>query len=67
VQKGDVVLRRDNTAAGQSLQYARVVKVLKGTDRMIGLAEMEYKLLGKSNFRITKHQAYSQSHLGSPY
>ncbi len=36
MQKGDVVLRRDKAAADQSLQYARVVKVLKGTDRMIG-------------------------------
>jgi hypothetical protein len=34
-QVGDGMLRRKETAAGQSHKYARVIKVHKGTDGMV--------------------------------
>jgi hypothetical protein len=40
---GDAMLRRDRTACGESHKYARVVKVRKGTDRMICMADVEYR------------------------
>ncbi len=53
VQVGDVVLSRDETAAGQSRKYAQVLKVHTGTDGMICSANLEYKLPGENKFRVT--------------
>ncbi len=53
VQVGNVVLRREKTAPGQSHKYAYVIKVHKGTDGMVQSANVEYKLPGESKFRVT--------------
>jgi hypothetical protein len=49
----DVVLRKDETAAWQSYQYARITKVNKGTDGLVRLANIEYKVPGESKFRTS--------------
>jgi hypothetical protein len=50
---GDIVLRKDETAAGQTYKYAKVVKVHASTDDRVRAADIEYKLPGESVFRIT--------------
>jgi hypothetical protein len=50
---GDIMLRKDETAAGQSYKYAKVVKVHASTDGKIRAADVEYKLPGESVFRTT--------------
>jgi hypothetical protein len=50
---GDIVLRKDETAAGQTYKYAKVVKVHVGTDGRVRAADVEYKLPGESVFRMT--------------
>ncbi len=50
---GDVVLRKDETAAGQTYKYAKVVKVHTSTDGKVRAADIEYKLPGESVFRTT--------------
>jgi hypothetical protein len=50
---GDIVLRKDETAAGQTYKYAKVVKVHVGTDGKVRAADVEYKLPGESVFRMT--------------
>jgi hypothetical protein len=50
---GDIVLRKDKTAAGQTYKYARVVKVHVSTDGKVRAADVEYKLPGEAVFRIT--------------
>jgi hypothetical protein len=50
---GDVVLRKDETAAGQTYKYAKVVKVHTSTDGKVRAADIEYKLPGESAFRTT--------------
>jgi hypothetical protein len=50
---GDIVLRKDETAAGQTYKYAKVVKVHTSTDGKVRAADIEYKLPGESVFRIT--------------
>jgi hypothetical protein len=50
---GDIVLRKDETAAGQTYKYAKVVKVHTSTDGKVRAADVEYKLPGESVFRMT--------------
>ncbi len=50
---GDVVLRKDETAAGQTYKYAKVIKVHTSTDGKVRAADVEYKLPGESVFRTT--------------
>ncbi len=50
---GDIVLRKDETAAGQTYKYAKVVKVHTSTDDKLRAADVEYKLPGESAFRTT--------------
>jgi hypothetical protein len=50
---GDIVLRKDETAAGQTYKYAKVVKVHVGSDGKVRAADIEYKLPGESVFRMT--------------
>jgi hypothetical protein len=50
---GDIVLRKDETAAGQTYKYAKVVKVHASTDGKVRAADIEYKLPGESVFRMT--------------
>ncbi len=50
---GDVVLRKDETAAGQTYKYAKVVKVHASSDDKVRAADVEYKLPGESVFRTT--------------
>ncbi len=50
---GDIVLRKDETAAGQTYKYAKVVRVHTSADGKVRAAEMEYKLPGESVFRTT--------------
>jgi hypothetical protein len=50
---GDIVLRKDETAAGQTYKYAKVVKVHASTDDKVRAADVEYKLPGESVFRTT--------------
>jgi hypothetical protein len=53
LKTGDIVLRKDETAAGQTYKYAKVVKVHAGTDGKVRAADIEYKLPGESVFRTT--------------
>jgi hypothetical protein len=50
---GDIVLRKDETAAGQTYKYAKVTKVHTSTDGKVRAADIEYKLPGESVFRTT--------------
>ncbi len=50
---GDIVLRKDETAAGQTYKYAKVVKVHASTDDKVRASDVEYKLPGESVFRTT--------------
>jgi hypothetical protein len=50
---GDIVLRKDETAAGQTYKYAKVVKVYVSSDNKVRAADVEYKLPGESVFRTT--------------
>ncbi len=50
---GDIVLRKDETAAGQTYKYAKVVKVHTSKDGKVRAADIEYKLPGESVFRTT--------------
>ncbi len=50
---GDVVLRKDETAAGQTYKYAKVTRVHTSTDGKVRAADIEYKLPGESVFRTT--------------
>jgi hypothetical protein len=47
------VLRKDETAAGQTNKYAKVVKVHTSADGRVRAADVEYKLPGESVFRVT--------------
>jgi hypothetical protein len=53
LEVGDVVLRKDETAAGQTYKYAKVTKVHTSTDGKVRAADIEYKLPGESVFRTT--------------
>jgi hypothetical protein len=50
---GDVVLRKDETAADQTYKYAKVVRVHTSADGKVRAADIEYKLPGESVFRTT--------------
>ncbi len=50
---GDIVLRKDETAAGQTYKYARVTKVHVGTGGKVRAADIEYKIPGEVRFRST--------------
>ncbi len=50
---GDIVLRKDETAAGQTYKYARVIKVHVGTDGKVRARDIEYKIPGETRFRTT--------------
>jgi hypothetical protein len=53
VKVGDIVLRKDETAAGQTYKYARVTKVHVNTDGRVRAADVEYKLPGETVYRTT--------------
>jgi hypothetical protein len=50
---GDIVLRKDETAAGQTYKYARVTKEHVSTDGRVRAADIEYKFPGEAVFRTT--------------
>ncbi len=50
---GDVVLRKDEAAAGQTYKYARVTKVHVRTDGKVRAADIEYKVPGAARFWST--------------
>jgi hypothetical protein len=50
---GDIVLRKDETAAGQTYKYANVTRVHTSADGKVRAADIEYKLPGESVFRMT--------------
>jgi hypothetical protein len=50
---GDVVLRKDETAAGQTYKYARITKVHVGSDGKVRAEDIEYKVPGEPKFRST--------------
>ncbi len=47
------MLRKDETAAGQTYKYAKVTKVHTSADGKVRAADVEYKLPGESVFRMT--------------
>jgi hypothetical protein len=49
----DIVLRKDETAAGQTYKSARVIKVHVSTDGRVRAADVEYKLSGETVYRMT--------------
>jgi hypothetical protein len=53
VRVGDIVLRKDETAAGQTYKYARVIKVHVGTDGRVRSADIDYRLPGETRYRTT--------------
>jgi hypothetical protein len=55
---GDIVLRKDETAAGQTYKYTRVTKVHVGTDGKVRAADIEYKVPGEAQFRVTTRSIY---------
>ncbi len=61
----DVVLRRDETAAGQSHKYVHVSRVHNSTDMMVRVCRrtLEYKLLGKEKFWVT-YSTYPKANNG---
>jgi hypothetical protein len=50
---GDVVLRKDETATGQTYKYARIVNVHVGLDRKVRSVDVEYKIPGETKFCVT--------------
>jgi hypothetical protein len=53
VKVGDIVLRKDKTAAGQTYKYERVAKVHVGTDGKVRAVDVEYKVPGEVRFHVT--------------
>ncbi len=53
VEVGDIVLRKDETAAGQTYKHARVIKVHVGTDGRVRSADIEYRLPGETVYHTT--------------
>jgi hypothetical protein len=53
VKVGDIVLRKDETAAGQANKYARVTKVHVSTDGRVRAVYVEYKFPGETVYRMT--------------
>ncbi len=50
---GDVVLRKDETASGQTYKYARIMGVHVRVNRKVRLADVDYKIPGETKFRVT--------------
>ncbi len=50
---GDIVLRKYETAAGQTYKYAKVVRVHASEDGKVRAVDIKYKLPGESVFRVT--------------
>jgi hypothetical protein len=50
---GDIVLRKDETAAGHTYKYAKVIKVHASRDGQVRAADIKYKLPGETVFRTT--------------
>jgi hypothetical protein len=50
---GDVILRKDETAASQTYKYARIVNMHVGLDGRVRDADVEYKVPRESKFRVT--------------
>jgi hypothetical protein len=50
---GDVVLRKDETASGQTYKYARIMGVHVRVNGKVRLADVEYKIPGETKFRVT--------------
>jgi hypothetical protein len=50
---GDLVLRKDETAAGQTYKYARITRVHAGSDGKVRAADIENKVPGESKFHST--------------
>jgi hypothetical protein len=53
VRVGDIVLRKDETAAGQTYKHARVIKVNVGMDGRVRSADIEYRLPGETVYLTT--------------
>jgi hypothetical protein len=53
IRVGDIVLRKDETAAGQTYKYPRVSKVHVSTDGRIRSADIVYRLPGEAVYRTT--------------
>jgi hypothetical protein len=53
VRVGDIVRRKDETAAGQTYKHARVIKVHVGIDGQVRSADIEYRLPGETRYRTT--------------
>jgi hypothetical protein len=53
IRVGDIVLRKDETAAGQTYKHARVVKLHVGIDGQVRSADIEYRLPGETVYRTT--------------
>jgi hypothetical protein len=49
----DVVLRKDETAAGQTYKYARIVKVRTDTDSKVWSVDVQFTIPGESKFRVS--------------
>jgi hypothetical protein len=50
---GDVVLRKDETASGQTYKYAQIMGVHVRVNGKVRLADVEYKIPGETKFRVT--------------
>jgi hypothetical protein len=53
VKVGDIVFRKNETAASQTFKYARVTKVHVGTDGKVRSVDIEYRLPGETRYRTT--------------
>jgi hypothetical protein len=65
VKVGDIVLRKDETAAGQTYKYARVAKVHVGTNGKVRAADEEYKVPGETRFPCD-HETHTQTGADQP-
>ncbi len=50
---GDVLLRKDETAAGLTYKYAQFVGMHVGVDGKVRSGDMKYKILGEAKFLVT--------------
>jgi hypothetical protein len=58
MQVRDVVIRRDEMAAGQTHKYTHVIEVHNGTDKMVRSADIEYKLPREEQLQLTMRPIY---------
>ncbi len=59
----DIVLRKDETAAGQTYEYARIVAAHASTDGKVKSADVEYKIPGENKFRVTARPTHKLMHV----